>query len=121
MAVVFPLVTLSIPLLFLVLFRPPRINRIGPNAWVGIRTAETMKSHKAWAVAHTRAWPYIVASSAVLGAILIVTIVWSLTVDGDKRSTVAGLGTTLGTIVWLIVLLMGAKVAHQEVKALSNS
>lgn len=121
MAILIPAVTLVIPIWFLLLFRPLRINKIGPNAWVGIRTAETVKSQEAWEIAHTRAWPHIIVSSVVLGMILVGSIIWALTVEGDAQATVAGVGTAIGIIVWLVVLIIGAKAAHQEVKTLGNS
>lgn len=52
-------IALAIPLLFLGMFHPRVITRLGPNGWIGIRMSAPLKSPEAWEAAHERAWPTI--------------------------------------------------------------
>lgn len=65
------IVALGIPLAFLGVFRPPVIERIGPNGWVGLRIKSALRSRAAWSAAHRRAWPTI---RNLCGATLVVGV-----------------------------------------------
>lgn len=50
---------IGFPVLFLVLFSPPVIERLGPNGFIGIRIRSVMRSKAAWNAGHRAAWPII--------------------------------------------------------------
>ena len=115
MSTLVPLVTLIIPITFLILFYPPRINKIGPNALIGIRTVATTHDQKSWEIAHKIAWPYILSSNLLLLVVLLLTGYLSTTVEGTGRDLIAGIGTAIGVLVWLIILITGGRIAHKAV------
>lgn len=116
MITLFPLILLVIPIAFMILFRPSRINKIGPNAILGIRTVTTTKSQQTWETAHNVAWPYVKASSLVFGACLMVTAVGSAITDGSTQYNFVGLGPVVGVVVWLVILIAGARAAHRGLR-----
>lgn len=116
MIIWFPLILLLIPIAFLILMRPSRINKIGPNAILGIRTVATTESQEAWETAHQVAWPYVKASSLALGACLIAAASGAALTEGATRNSMAGLGSAAGMVIWLVILVVGARAAHRELR-----
>lgn len=116
MIILFPLILLLIPIAFLILMRPSRINKIGPNAVLGLRTGVTTESQEAWETAHHVAWPYVKASSLAFGACLIVAASGSAVVEGTAQNNIAGLGSAAGVVIWLVILIVGARAAHRELR-----
>lgn len=117
MVTLVPLITLVIPPLMLFLFHPDRMDRVGPNALIGMRTPLTMQSHHTWTVAHTAAWPYIKRSRVILALLLLVVASWTIFETGETADLVAGLGTAGAILIWLVILLAGARAGHSKVKS----
>ncbi len=119
MSIALPVVSLIFPLILLLSMRPSKIIVRGPHAWLGIRTGVTISSQQAWEIAHRRAWPYVVASSAVLFIIVLAVVAWVLAIpaqQAEHRQLLAGSGTTLGVVLWTAILIVGARVGHQAAK-----
>jgi len=100
---------------------PQRMQRLGRNAAVGIRSSATMKSDAAWNVGHRAAWPKIKQASVVL-------LIGSLVSAGAFPS----ISTTSGTALWgaiicvsylayLWLLLVGFKHAQRASKNVTAS
>lgn len=117
MVVLIPLVTLAIPPFMLFLLHPDRMERVGPNAIIGMRTPLTMQSDHSWAVAHRAAWPFVKRSSAVLVWLLLAVAGWTIFETGESAEVVAALGTVGAVLVWLVILLAGLRAGHSGMGA----
>lgn len=54
--------------------RPAVMARRGRNAWIGLRTAATMRSEAAWVAGHEAAWPLMRVASIVSLLVLAATV-----------------------------------------------
>ncbi|WP_304452136.1 SdpI family protein [Nocardiopsis sp. YSL2] len=82
-----------------------RSRRLRPNGVVGIRTAYTAASHRAWYDVHVKAAPWLMASGAVL-----ITGTVALHLTDIPRGQLTALMASIG--VGTAVLLIGVRSAH---------
>lgn len=106
-----PVLMLIVPVMTLALRSPGVITKIGPNPFIGIRTAETLGDKTAWKMAHQQAWPYARTASILFIVILLAVIVGASSVTGSPQAHVIGWGTAGGLMLWFSVNLMGTRAA----------
>lgn len=116
-----PFAMLILPVASLILMAPTVITRIGPNVFLGIRNAATVRNHTTWRTAHTRAWPYTVAANVVFVVALAIVIIWAQALDGTAQAQVLGYGSGTALLVWFAILLYGARVGVRAVKKAHNA
>lgn len=100
---------------------PQRMQRLGRNAAVGMRSSATMKSDAAWNAGHSAAWPKVKQGSVLL-------LVGSLVSTGVLPFTETNLGAVLwgatvcvSYVVYLWLLLVGFKHANRAAQNLATS
>lgn len=96
---------------------PPRMKRLGRNAWVGIRTATTTHSEEAWTSAHRAAWKPMVWSSVAMYAVLLAAV--PVVRQGTPSSTQTETAVTAGTIglsIYGVGVVIAAVVAQRAAK-----
>lgn len=113
---IIPLIFLLIPVSFLLLFNPRRMSRLGPNAYIGLRTPLTTQSQENWSLAHRTAWPYVASSSVLLVILLPALAYWSFSESGETTELISGLGTAGAVVIWLVILLVGSGAAHSKIR-----
>lgn len=100
------------PLFCLWQMQPARMERLGPNSWVGLRTQSTVRSETAWSAAHRQAWPVVRTGSAVAALGLVIAAATVLVVPDDERPLVAAVGVCANLLIWLGFLIWGLVVAN---------
>lgn len=111
MSIWLPVIVLILPVASLILRSPRVITKLGPNPFIGIRTATTLDNRNAWELVHTRSWPYARVANLVLLGVLMTVIGWASLTSADAQDQVVGIGTSLGIIAWFSLNLVGTRAA----------
>lgn len=99
--------------------QPARMERLGPNALIGMRSPYTVESPEAWAAAHRAAWPTARAGCLIaLGSLVVAAIV--IVVGPEQYHWEIGvLGIGAATILLLVFLLPAYRRADRAARQLS--
>lgn len=91
---------------------PSRMERKGPNAWIGMRSPATVASPQAWAAAHRAAWPAARAGCLLALVLLAAAGVVAAMPSGLSQFEIGSLGTGAATIAILITFLIAFRKAE---------
>lgn len=67
---------------------PPRMERLGRNAWIGLRTVTTSKSEEHRRASHRAAWPWVILTCGLTLLVVIGGAFW-LVQQSDRLEEVA--------------------------------
>lgn len=108
------------PAVVLTLARPSAIVRRGRNAWVGIRTPNTMESDQAWVAGHKAAWPTIWVSCTAALLVLLGLFVILVAVPDWSPEWLLPAAAIVDTTVWTAGVIAGGVVADRAAKRAMN-
>ncbi len=118
----------AVPLLVLALLslytgwqlRPARMARLGPNAWIGMRSGNTTASAAAWQAGHAASWPLSrlgSGSSLVVFPVGVLGVTLAPASAAEVVSSAAGIGGTVLLMVFLVLAYRRADRAARSVLA----
>jgi len=121
MTIWLPVLVLLVPVTTLVLRSPGIITKIGPDPFIGIRSAETLRDKAAWRTAHQQAWPYARTASLVFIVILLAVIAGASFITGNLQAHIVGWGTAGGLVLWFSLNLIGTRAGLSALQRLDEA
>lgn len=93
---------------------PPRMEKLGPNRWSGMRTIMTTRSDEAWSSAHRAAWKPALLSGAAMYAVLLAAIPVALRQSpGASQTDTAVVAGAIGTFIWSVGIVIAYYLAQR--------
>lgn len=97
--------------------QPARMERMGPNAWVGMRSPATVSSAAAWRAAHRAAWPTARDGSLMALALLAIAAVVIVMAPSEHQWEIGAIGMGAGMTAMVVSMLNAYRKAERAAKA----
>lgn len=123
LAIAFLVTALSIGVSIYTLWQanPTRMQRLGRNAAVGMRSSTTMKSDAAWNAGHRAAWPKVKQGSVLLLVGSLVSLGVLPFTETNPGTALWGVTVCISYVAYLWLLLVGFKHANRAAQNLTTS
>lgn len=98
---------------------PDRMERLGRNAAVGMRSVATTKSEKAWNSAHKAAWPKVKqgAIALIVGSLISTVVLLHIS---DDSGLWWGSAVFMSYLAYLWLLILGFRHGNQAARDISS-